>query len=257
MQSITIGIDGSMASRAALRWTLERYPDAAITALSVRSPSDRSAADESLSDELRRIYPSVRFVVARTTEDPVDELARESLTADLVVVGTQKTGFIHGRLFGSRGLRLSAISTSPVASVPTSSGRGRSGVVVGVEDGETDLGALRFAAAEAARRHEHLTVVLALGDHSASRDDVSALVREFPGVSALRTREVRGRQLAEVLVEASASASLLVVPNARDAAGGGPLTVLAHDVLLNLIAPTIVVPTTSARVVEHASGVER
>ena len=54
----------------------------------------------------------------------------------MIAVGTHKTGFIHGKVFGSRSLQLAAAAHSPVAIVPQTSRRDGQGIVVGIDESE-------------------------------------------------------------------------------------------------------------------------
>ncbi|HEY5223506.1 MAG TPA: universal stress protein [Microbacteriaceae bacterium] len=87
------------------------------------------------------------------------ELAATSQSADLVVVGTHETGFVNGKVFGSRSLVLAATARAPVAIIPQTSPRDGRGVVVGVDDSAASRVAIRFAAREAERAQESLTLL--------------------------------------------------------------------------------------------------
>jgi hypothetical protein len=91
--------------------------------------------------------------------DPLEALAAASEHMDLLAIGTHKTGFVQGRIVGSRFIQLAGLAFSPVAFVPNSAGRRRAGVVVGVGDVEADEAILLFAAREAIRTREDLTVI--------------------------------------------------------------------------------------------------
>jgi nucleotide-binding universal stress UspA family protein len=227
----------------------ERADESTVIACTSLLASE-SAVVRSISSELQC---STELVEGRMVRD----LATASATASLLVVGSHKTGFIRGRVFGSRGLQLAAAAHSPVAIIPDSTHRHRAGIVVGLDDSPSAREALRFAAREAERRNEELKVLFAL----APQDTLAAehvdriagavleaglelVASEFPSVSA-QPRFV-ARSAAEALVGESASASLLVVGRPRgEETGGSILGSTTHDVILNLAGPTVVVEAPS------------
>lgn len=190
------------------------------------------------------------------------ELVAASVGAELVVVGTHKTGFIRGRVFGSRSLFLAAAAQCPVAVIPLSNQAARRGVGVGFDASPASFAALRFAAAVAAPAGDELTIIRALAPaerHGESdavrrhREQVqqraaaalllvaeSAAKAYAPGLS-VRTRIVHACP-AEALVTASASAKLLVLGSGREREQSHPtLGETGHDVLMNLQGPAVIV----------------
>ncbi|QAY59249.1 universal stress protein [Microbacterium protaetiae] len=91
--------------------------------------------------------------------NPVEILVEASESAALLVIGSDSKGPGSGSVRGAHGIRISAAAHSPVVVVPDFDVSGRSGVVVGTDGSEVSAGALRFAAAEAARTGEVLTAV--------------------------------------------------------------------------------------------------
>jgi nucleotide-binding universal stress UspA family protein len=176
--------------------------------------------------------------------DPLEALAAASEHMDLLAIGTHKTGFVQGRVFGSRFIQLAGLAFSPVAYVPNSAHHKRAGVVVGVGDVEEDEATIRFAADEAARTGEELTVIhCGTGRPSDANVALAAAVLargEHPELS-VRCRSL-DRTPAEGLVDGSMSASLLVIGRShRTVKRPGSVGSIVHDVLLNLNGPTVVV----------------
>jgi len=146
----------------------------------------------------------------------------------------------------------------PVAVIPETSGRRRHGVVVGIDDSPAGRAAIHFGAAEAFRTGDSLRLVAAWKLPDSSHDDFHHDERREAGVRAmLETESARVREefptlevhsriirlpAAEALVDASASASLVVLGNSGPISDSqGLLGSVAHDVLVNLAGPTVIV----------------
>jgi nucleotide-binding universal stress UspA family protein len=274
---IVVGVDGSPPSRAALRWSVQRAAVSGDAVRLVRVLDDEwgiigpgsleelgREAEADLADEIqfaRSVDAGVPVESELLWGNPMLELASAGADADLVVVGTHKTGFLRGRVFGSRSLQLAAASNTPVAIVPESAGKARSGIVVGVDGSPAALAAVMFAAEEARRSGEELILVGAWtgtsrhdgGDEEPPERDVlvksaveKALMDARSHVESLhpdlptRVRQVN-RAAAETLVDASPTATMLVIGSSRRVDAPLALGSVAHDVLINISAPTVVV----------------
>jgi nucleotide-binding universal stress UspA family protein len=128
--TIVVGVDGSKASRAALRWAAEEagFRDARLVAVSawtfvppaplaepgmVPMPSsdlpgqldaERAAAEEELDAVLSETFPEgapVEIERKLVEGDPADVLEAEAEQADLVVVGSRGRSGIAAALLGS------------------------------------------------------------------------------------------------------------------------------------------------------------
>ena len=278
-ETILVGVDGTAASRAALRWSVKRATARGATMILAHVVDDDWVTiGERLLEDLREeaqeltgreadyahsLASEVMINIQLLQGGVMQELISASDRADLVVVGTHKTGFINGRVFGSRSLRLAAAARAPVAIIPQTSEREGRGVVVGVDDSAAGRKAIRFAAIEASRARETLTLLRGFtmpGSPHASgelpreslRRAEARAARELstaarlvspvaPGVD-VRVHSVQ-RPAAEALVDAAASAALLILGRSRqehpDSVMVGTVT---HDVLINLSGPTIIVP---------------
>ena len=166
---------------------------------------------------------------------------------DLIVIGTDKTGFIHGSVYGSASLALAATAACPVVVVPASTIADPDGVVVGADVSAAGAAALSFAAARAAIAGEVLTVVRVARPTGGHDGDVRLLSQLVARVSAehpdmpVRTRHLEGAP-AEVLVAASARARLLVLGDSRTGSSApAVLGSVCHDALMNIRVPTAIV----------------
>lgn len=279
--TIVVGVQGTEPSRAALRWSLRRAGaisatvelvyvlDDAWATLGARILEDLQEDAQRLvereADYSRSIAPAVAVRTRLLHGSLMRELLAASEHADMVAVGTHKTGFVNGKVFGSRSLLLAAGARVPVAIIPQTSQREGRGVVVGVDDSPAGRLAIQLGAAEAERGRETLTLLRAssappmpervdelqreLAEHVEARSatmlsEAAALAQSMAPTIEVRTRSVR-RSAAEALVDAAAGATLLVIGRSRP---GGSETVgsVSHDVLINLTGPTVVVPETDA-----------
>lgn len=274
-QHIVVGIDGTSAGRAAMRWGLERAARLHLDVDLVHVVDDGWGAvgEQSLQelhpevddllraslDFAREVAPGVRVTARLLTGDPMVELAEASRYAEIVVVGTNKTGFIHGRAFGSRGLQLAGMARRPVAVIPESSFGSRSGVIVGVADSEAGRAAIAFGAAEAESSRQPLTFIRGLGDgvrapHSSAASVANGepvapaadnqpveLAKALGFTGPTRSRSIE-RPAAEALVDAASMSQLLVLGSSRrHGAALAALGPVCHDVLLNIASPTVIV----------------
>ena len=279
--NIVVGIDGSVPSRAALEWSITR---AKVTGESVEllcvvdypleTQSDAFVsnavhhANELLTSEaaFAREY-GIAVTTHLTHGDPFDGLVTASRSADIVVVGTHKTGFIQGRSIGSRFMGLAAMSRCPIAFIPNVSLISRRGVSLALDDSPTGRRAAVFAATEAERLGQRLTLLHAEPWHVDPAESAKARTeREL--VTASQTRTLISKQLAPLTdahpslatksvstrkslavesIDASMTAALVVIshPQAR-ASIGSDAGRFVHDVILNLGGPVVVVPRIDA-----------
>jgi nucleotide-binding universal stress UspA family protein len=202
----------------------------------------------------RSVAPGVRVTTERVQGTVMWALGAASAKAEMVVVGTHKSGFIHGTVYGSTSLQLAATARCPVVVVPAPSLGASAGVVLGADDSPAGRAALHFAAAEADGSGTDLLIVRVLalgvdGDDASRRADAAALLDDFqetalaghPGLD-VDARVVHG-QVAHTLVTMSTGARLLVLGDARSETGQDPLALgaVCHDALLNIQTPTVIV----------------
>ncbi|WP_165314283.1 universal stress protein [Agromyces protaetiae] len=270
---VLIGIDGSIASRAAIAWGIERAREGGgdVTLLFVVDDEWgtvgasglaelRSSAATLIEHELvsaRAIADAVPVHAEVAVGAPMLTLAIEAKDYAVVVIGTHKVGVFNGLALGSRALQLAALSPVPVAVVPAQSGGQRTGIIVGIggEAGEDVV--VRAAAAESIRTDEPLVLVRSFA-HSAAAgewplDRATRLAESLvspAGVSQQRSGAAPGEALAVM----SGEAVLTVVgrPTAAGAHGYRPLGRASADLLMNLRGPALIVPFQNGH--ERAGG---
>ena len=276
-EKVIVAIDGGPGSRAAVDWVLER---ARTVRLSLElttvvelgwapagGPEDdfHLVYERALSDAGRWLdaaAPTIKRTSVVRRGNPAEELVRASTTADLLVIGSSKTGFLSGAVYGTLPLRLAAHTRCPLVVVPVTWTPGGGPVVAGAEDDGTSNVALDLAAREAERRDVELIIVHAwnipatIGLDDGAMIPFDALREAHEEILARCTARIRdahpGLQVAAVLeqraaaptlVDASRQAALLVVgTHGRGAVAGLILGSVSHDVLLNMPCPIAVVP---------------
>jgi nucleotide-binding universal stress UspA family protein len=187
---------------------------------------------------------------------PVWELANACAPDDILVVGTHKTGFLQGRVLGSRSVSLAGTAPCAVVVVPVGRLNSRHGVVAGVVRADGMELAVAAAAREAARLREPLTLLHASPprpdgaardhdhDHESAqrallRDAAAAAHAVAPGVE-IHTR-ISGRKPVEALLDASRYATMLVLePSRRTGPAVSMVGTTTHDVLMNINSPVLV-----------------
>jgi nucleotide-binding universal stress UspA family protein len=92
---------------------------------------------------------------------PIEEFERISHEANLIVLGDHTGSRVAGAFFGSRSVKIAAVSAAPIVVVPHDYTRGTSGVVVGVDGSDAAQAAIHYAAEEASRLQVGLTAVYA------------------------------------------------------------------------------------------------
>jgi nucleotide-binding universal stress UspA family protein len=287
--AIAVGVCDSSASRTAIRWAVRRasLTGAAVELLHVLDPH---AGQEDPEDHGRRtalahdlLIREVRFARSLASGVAVGatllrgsvmwELTRASTEADLVVVGTHKTGFIHGAVYGSTSLQLAVAAHCPVVVVPGGMSAGPLSVVVGADESPAGHAAFAAAVGEASATGQDLVIVRVwkategVGDSDTDETDEAArnvaqrLLTAFaamarathPGLT-VRVRAVEGFS-APALVRASAMAQLLVLGSSRGARLDSPvLGAVCHDALMNIVSPTAIVHVDEDRAVEGLAG---
>ncbi len=260
-----VGIDGSSPSAAALRWATARAnrENAPLVLTHVRDAEAGLMGEDFVREESRRSSELMAKLSAELGPTGLDvsiaileglvasALAEFATDLDVVVVGTHKTGFLHGRVLGSRSVQIASTVPGSVAVVPDADLRFRRGVVVGVDHRETAAPVALIAAAEAISGGDDLSIIQAELPPGQSRADLPLRLAEtsvrdrFP---ALRVRaRVSGRSAAEALLDAARDKRLLVLGPGSTAPSRSPIGSVIHDVLLNVNAPVLIVrPTAQA-----------
>lgn len=271
--TIVVGADGSVASRAALTWAIDRARSTGDDLVLATVVDDgwgavggsalaelKGTAERGAERELefvRGLAPNVAASSVVVVGSPMLALAEAARDADLVAVGTHKVGYFHGHALGSRSLQLAAVSSTPTVVVPVTSWRGRSGVAVGAAEGTDSDDAVRFAAAEAKRLGEALVIVHADGDaeRPAPAERAASLAAAMHPDLAI---ELRGTAdpASGTLIGISRRAVLTVTGRRASERGFLPLGRTNSDLLMNLAGPVLVVPATVATAAAGSSAPE-
>ncbi|MFC4223652.1 universal stress protein [Lysinibacter cavernae] len=279
-QRIVIGIDGSEPSRAAIAWGVERayrynapvllahvVDDSFLSESPVFISEARAAAEQIVASEreyAESLNPNVPITTEIVVGNPAHEFQRLSEGSALVVLGTHKGSKVPGMFFGTKGIKIAAVSKSPVAIIPLEKGVERSGVVVGIDTSEASEKALAYAAAEADRTNQPLIAIYAWtppvtpgleylwsdqllttqreSAESAIAIALGGLPEQYPDLKIIR--EVVQAPPVAALLTAAETAQLLVVGN-RGRAGIARLLLgsVSHGVLQNVQCPTVVART--------------
>ncbi|WFE98547.1 universal stress protein [Micromonospora sp. WMMD964] len=202
--------------------------------LGVPAPSEEAQKMlERTAAELTDRWPGLAVEVRQVAGGPGITMIEESRRADLVVVGSRGLGGFAGLLLGSVGTQVAAHAHCPVLVVrPDEQPIPVDGpVLVGVDGSESSRLAVGYAADEAARRDVPL-VLVHVGPPDGGRTvpeeieesqaayqadavrllaDASAAVRAAHPDLVVREHPVRAAGAAQGLIEASGTASLLVV----------------------------------------------
>lgn len=274
-----VGIDGSGPSEAALVWAAlraERDGRPIVLAHVDESPGDadleRGAARDLLHEcveRMRDLHPRLQFSPALAHGSAVWELARLTRHDDVLVIGTHKTGYLNGRVLGSRSVQIAMATDCTVAVIPDIDLRFRRGVVVGIDRMETAMSLGRIAAQEAEERGDDLLLVHCAQESAGALGGLDlplsvAVEAAQLYSSRLRTRtRISERPPAGALLDATRGKSLLVLgPGSLDPSRS-PLGSVMHDILLNANAPVLIarslvdgarsIPVASARAVPATS----
>jgi len=245
---LVVGVDGSDAADAALRWASERAHStgAALHLVLVGLDADVSASAPDLLLEragtTRTRNPQLRLT-AELVRGPFPEaLLAATEEDDLLVIGTGKSGFIHGRVYGSRPLQTAALATCDLVVVPRVDLRFRTGVVGGIAEPDSAEAIAEAAADEAELRGEALLLLTAFDgrDRDGGRQTLDAAQRAAAARSGVSVRVVRSpRRPSEALLDATRNASLLVLGPGTARRRHPRLGSVAHDVLMNANAPIL------------------
>jgi len=251
-----VGYDGSEPGRAALDWALAQEQPLVITHVAdadagligddygreVAHRAETLVAEALAGIEAGRAHGDIETAIL---DGPVAwALARHAAPGDTLVIGTHKTGFLHGRVLGSRSVEVAMLAACDVMVVPTIDLRFRSGVVAGVADEPGMRQVVEVAARAAARRGEELLLLHSTGDRGPGSErelfaDAVAVARETVGDLVVRTR-ASNRHTAELLLDAARGRALLVLGSGSGDRTRSPIGSVLHDVLLNITAPTLV-----------------
>lgn len=252
---IVVGSDSSAPSRAAVTWAAQRAAHLSLSVMLCHAIEGGSGgpdqapleAGDALAAEARRIrsaFPGVDVQWKVLHGDPVAAIADVAYAAECIVVGTHKTGFIHGRVLQSRVAGIVHAVDVPVAFVPYGDTSHRSRVVAAIGASSSLDAVIRRAAAEAHRFGDEL--ILLGSPLSTDSSDVLTLAatlasKQYPDLPVVVRIDHQSSSAA--LIDASLTARLLVIGRSTLPSRASVIT----DVLLNLSCPALIVrdPLTS------------
>lgn len=261
-----IGVDGSGPSRAALRWGVRRAAERDADVVLVNTVDDEwglvgrdaaAAAErqarELLAEESERVqalHTGVTLTTRIVHGGTAWELARLPRPEDLLIVGTHKTGFLRGRVLGSRSVQIASAARCSVAIVPDTTLESRHDVVVGVDGSDGCAAAVRIGAQEADRLDQDLLLVYAPPGRSEPTEERSPqTARLLFNAAAVATstasritvrRRVAHRDPAEALLDASFDAALLILGVSSRHGESALIGSVTHDVLMNINVPVLI-----------------
>jgi nucleotide-binding universal stress UspA family protein len=277
IERTVIGWDGSEPARAALDWAtahasavplhLLRVVDSTISSAEYFVADSAAArARIALMDDAERVRTSTSglHVTSELMQgDPIDVLRRYSDPQTLVVVGTGPRKGSTIRFEWSVGVQLAAKARGPIAVVPQNSPSVGGAIVVGVDGTAASRAAIDFAIEHARREGGDIRLVHAWSlpphweEESDAEDEpyvrsledrhlaileeeLSYLSESAPDLN-VQPKLVRGPAYSALLETASRAKLLVVGRRGESALPQVILGSVSHAVLLNIVAPTVVV----------------
>ncbi|MGP4052101.1 universal stress protein [Streptomyces sp. 2A115] len=276
---ITVGVDGSAESLAAVHWAAREAVRRGLTLRVVHAWEQDDGADqaagvgEALRETARDLadrHPDLPVTTDPLDGGPVQALVSEAAEAEMLVLGSRGHGAIVGFLLGSVGQQVIAESGRPVVLVRAGDRAdveaGGREIIVGQQGGPDDsAAALRFAFETAAARGAALRAVRAWSlptlytfspgsmklldeagglepyEKKALAEALRPWREQFPDVAV--TQHVEIGSAGEVLLSVAARAQLMVVGRrAHRSAVGTRIGSVAHAVMHHAPCPVAVVP---------------
>lgn len=260
-----VGFDGSGAARTALDWAVSRAlrngrdvhlvgvvdDDAGAMGIGYAEQSALQHA-HLLSDtaaQLVSAHPELVVTTQLVHGAVAAALAETTRADDTVIIGSDKTGYARGRLYGARSIQLAALVPAPLVVIPAADLRLRDGIVVALDGTEASDSLARLGAREAVARDCRLSLIHAVPPGAADeqrRRGYDALGRALEkartvGPALEVTRHVTSRRPAEAVLNLARDRALLLVGRSRRTPSPG-LGGTLHEVLINANVPVMVVP---------------
>jgi nucleotide-binding universal stress UspA family protein len=270
VETIVLGFDGSEPSMFALDWVAERAAShrtqVEIVMIGGTLLRDDSGRDSGLLDAERRLRdraPDAEVDSHRFPGKMPNSLLERARHADLLVVGSHRGRPIWSALSGWMPLRVASRSRTPVVVVPDDWEATTGRVVVGLDDDDSSLAAVDFAAREAAVSHVPLSLVhtwtmptpqmegsvvllaspieARAGQRRILREAVARTQEAHPDL--VITQVLEQSNPSSALLRAARGASLLVLgTHHRGVVKGALLGSVGRDVLAQCRIPVCVVP---------------
>jgi nucleotide-binding universal stress UspA family protein len=255
--TLTLAIGGGSKHAAALDWVIDRarrIPSAIeVTTVLESVPlapgfpdverDRRDAQLTAVADAIRTAVPDASVTTVLREGDLIDELITASATANPLVVAMTRVDRVDELAHLPLGLRLLGRTAGPLVVVPIAWRRGGSGVVVGWGADAAAESVVAFAAREARRGGQPLTIVHAGGSEVPRMLDlaVQRLRAAHPDGDIRLVRSADSP--AAALLDAAADASLIVVgSHGRSALEGLFVGSVSQHLLARTALPVAVVP---------------
>jgi nucleotide-binding universal stress UspA family protein len=173
--SIVVGIDGSEVAKAALVFAAQEAELRGSLLIIAHAGSDPESVDpetevrpleDILSAEaiatIAAVHPHVDCRVVHRMADPGELLVELSESADLLVVGTHRTGRLRGWVLGSVSQFVAAHAACPVMTISGPTEHDGGPIVLGASVTPGGMAALRFACEQARLRNLKVHAVRAV-----------------------------------------------------------------------------------------------
>lgn len=260
-----VGFDGSSASVTALDWAVAWaarnhrevrlvgvVDDDAGASGGAHADAGARRLEQLLSQTVARLmeqHPGLVVTTVLVTGPVASSLAAAARPDDLVVIGSDKTGYAHGRLFGVRSVQLASLVLGPLMVVPAADLRFRAGVLVAIDGTLASSRLARVGAEEAVARHCAVGLVHSVAADATSErrhlgEDVLREAFEAARAAAPRleiSRHLANRRPGEAILNLARDRALLVMGRSRRIGAPGVGGTL-HEVLINANVPVMVLP---------------
>lgn len=282
MKKILVGIDGSSRGEKAMEWAARdvQGQDAQLTLLCVGDPDfakEAGVAPEKVEASIEAVleaakekvlarYPDLKVETLAKTGAVIDTIVDEANQHDAVVLGTHHGSTVSETITGAKGLRVSISTTAPTVVVPFDwePKDMTSGIMVAVAADDSSDSAIIWAANHAVARNLPIDLVSAwglpsyltrpaeamgggidpVGEQFQRRLNalVDKLRDQYPTLS-VTGESIEGPTPSATLVEYSKKFDCLVMgTHSRSTLGRMVFGSITHSVLMNIAAPTIIVP---------------
>lgn len=203
--AVIVGVDGSAVANDALRFAADEAERRGARLVIAHAGAARTSGEP--ADELRTSggdlptesveiatagHPDLPCETVVRSGDPARVLIELSADADLVVVGTHRTGRTQGFVLGSMSQQVAGQARCPVVAVSGPAPSATGPVVLGASGSVGGLAALRFACEEARRRGTIVHCLRAIDESTvpahglhAGREIAEQTIEYLSGVAAV------------------------------------------------------------------------